>query len=227
MRILIVSATFQEVAGLPPPDTIATGAGVISEVQAGDNTLVFLVTGIGQMATAFHLGKHLTLHNYDLVINIGIAGTFRADWALGKVVNVGTDAFADLGAEDGDQFIDFFKNGLIDADAFPFARGLLAPIASSDLDLASLDIANGVTVNKVHGNAFSIRAVRERFPKAEVESMEGAAFFYACNQCHVPALQIRAISNYIEPRNTANWKIGIALENLWEFLRTQLSIATN
>jgi futalosine hydrolase len=222
MRILIVSATFQEVAGLLPPTAVPTGVGVISEMQAGENTLVFLVTGIGQMATAFHLGKHLVQNSYDLAINIGIAGTFRTDWPLGKVVTVGTDAFADLGAEDGDQFVDFFKNGLIDANTFPFTQGILIPIASTGPDISSLDIANGITVNKVHGNATSIQAVRDRFPNAEVESMEGAAFFYACNQFQLPALQIRAVSNYVETRNTANWKIGIALENLWIFLRAQL-----
>ena len=44
--------------------------------------------------------------------------------------------------------------------------------------------------------------------------MEGAAFFQACMTEGVAFSEIRAISNYVEPRNRDNWKIAEAIENL-------------
>jgi len=51
----------------------------------------------------------------------------------------------------------------------------------------------------------------------QLESMEGAAFFYACTQAGVPCLQIRAVSNYVEKRNRDAWQIGLAIKNLNSF----------
>jgi len=47
--------------------------------------------------------------------------------------------------------------------------------------------------------------------------MEGAAFFYACEKAGVKAMQIRAVSNYVEKRNRDNWQIGPAIKNLNNF----------
>jgi futalosine hydrolase len=68
-------------------------------------------------------------------------------------------------------------------------------------------------VNKVHGNSLSIENLIKRLDP-EIESMEGAAVFYCCEKMSIPAIQVRAISNYVEPRNKDNWKIGLAVKNL-------------
>jgi futalosine hydrolase len=47
--------------------------------------------------------------------------------------------------------------------------------------------------------------------------MEGAAFFYACQQVNARCIQIRAVSNYVEKRNRDNWQIGLAIKNLNTF----------
>lgn len=44
--------------------------------------------------------------------------------------------------------------------------------------------------------------------------MEGAAFFYACLSAGVPCAQVRAVSNYVERRNRAAWKLGDAIAAL-------------
>jgi len=44
-----------------------------------------------------------------------------------------------------------------------------------------------------------------------VESMEGAAFLFACLKKGIPCFQLRSISNYIEPRNLNNWNIPHAI----------------
>jgi futalosine hydrolase len=47
-----------------------------------------------------------------------------------------------------------------------------------------------------------------------VESMEGAAFMYACLIHDVPFAQVRAVSNVVERRNRATWKMDEAIRNL-------------
>ena len=44
--------------------------------------------------------------------------------------------------------------------------------------------------------------------------MEGAACFMACEQFDIPCIQIRAISNKVEKRNTENWNLDLAISNL-------------
>ncbi len=47
-----------------------------------------------------------------------------------------------------------------------------------------------------------------------MESMEGAAVFYAALRFNTPCVQIRAVSNFVEPRNRESWEIGKALTAL-------------
>jgi futalosine hydrolase len=48
----------------------------------------------------------------------------------------------------------------------------------------------------------------------DVESMEGAAFAYACALSAVPYAQVRAISNLVERRNRDAWRMDLAVRNL-------------
>jgi futalosine hydrolase len=74
-------------------------------------------------------------------------------------------------------------------------------------------------VNKVHGAEMSISATAAKL-NPQLESMEGAAFFYACSQFSLPSIQIRAVSNYVERRNRDQWNIPLAIDNLNQFLCT-------
>ena len=72
---------------------------------------------------------------------------------------------------------------------------------------------SGITVNTVHGRDASIAEVARRHAP-QVESMEGAAFMYACSIAAVPYAQVRAVSNLVERRNRAAWQIGPAVAAL-------------
>ena len=61
----------------------------------------------------------------DLVINAGIAGSFKDDIKIGDVVMPVTDCFADAGIEDGENFLTLSEAGLADPDEFPFSNGIL------------------------------------------------------------------------------------------------------
>ena len=130
------------------------------------------------------------------------------------MVEIKDDIFSELGAEDDEEFITLEEMELGDIHYSSSFRGL-----------ASVEIpkVKGITVNKVHGNEESIEDIIEMFtPK--VESMEGAAFFYACEEAEIPSLQVRTISNYVEKRDRSSWNIPLAVKNLniWiaDFLKT-------
>lgn len=217
MNLLLVAATPFEIAPFIrfleqefQPDT--GGA-----FQKGNLSIFPLVTGVGCVATAWHLARVLTANPVDWALNAGIAGAFDPSFALGDVVQVVSEQFGDLGVEEADgRFTGLFQLGLGDPNTLPFINGkLYNPEAAQ---AAFLPAAHGLTVNRVHGHAASIAAVRRHFPDAQVESMEGAAFFYGCLLAGVPFAEIRGISNYVEPRNRANWQLEPAIRNLNEVL---------
>ena len=202
MKILIIAATQSELE--PIQQKLGKGKAPFE--------ITYLATGVGMIATTFELTSVLTKTHFDLAINIGIAGAFDRSIELGEVVEVVKDQFAEELVEDGDDLKSYHQIGLRDEDEAPFVKGVLN---NSYQTVSEFKKANAITVNKVHGNDFSIKRIKERLDP-QVESMEGAAFFYTCNRMEVPTLQLRAISNYVEKRNREEWKIGLALNNLAE-----------
>jgi futalosine hydrolase len=175
-----------------------------------------LITGVGIPLTAFSLGYYFNKQKPDLAINAGIAGALNLNLKIGDVVNVVSERFGDLGVEQADgTFTDVHEMGLINSDEAPFQNGILSNPKA--IEYQFLPSANGLTVNKVHGSDSSIKTVKLKY-KADVESMEGAAFFLSCLMVKVDFLEIRAISNFVEPRNKENWNIPLAIENLNQIL---------
>ena len=195
MLILIVAATAPEV------EPLAKYFGPRIDV---------LITCAGMVPTAFALGRHFAQNKYDLVINLGIAGSFDRSIEPGFVVEVTDDTFAETGAEDDEQFIPMNVLG--------FGEVTYKPTTTLDEVESNfyLKKARAITVNTVHGNDASIKKVQDRL-NPQLESMEGAAFFYACQQVNVRCIQIRAVSNYVEKRNRDSWQIGLAIKNLNTF----------
>ena len=159
------------------------------------------------VATAGRCARALATARYDVAVNVGVCGSFDPELRPGTVVHVVRDRLAELGAEDGDAFLTLRELQLEGEDEFVNA----APPASAAL--AELPAVLGITVNTVHGNARSIAAVVAR-TQPQVESMEGAAFMYACVLTGVPFAQVRAVSNLVERRNRDAWRMGEAIGNL-------------
>lgn len=194
MQLLVVAATQNEIKPLMDKQ------GEFKNVQ-----LDFLITGVGMVATTFSLTQKLMSSNYDLVINAGIAGCFNTDVEIGDVVEVVEDRIYEMGAEDNDNFLSAHEMGLVE-------HGQVVLRSNHNLNLP-LKKVTGITVNKVHGNAASIENAKS-LVNPDVESMEGAAVFYVCDMLKIPCVQIRAISNKVEPRNKDNWNIYLAITNL-------------
>ncbi len=212
MKILIVSATWLEVKLLTDElEFINESTHLLKKYRLHEIEIDILITGIGTTFTAVHLTNTLRDKQYQFVINIGIAGSLTAELTIGEVVLVVTDEFADLGIEKENEFLTLFESGFMDANDFPFEQGMLK--ASESNGLFDLRKVRGITTNKSHGRAASISEIKSKF-SAQVESMEGAVVLYVCNWFGISCFQIRAISNFVEPRDSAKWNIPMALEKL-------------
>ncbi len=216
MKCLIVCATAAE---FPFPDAVdqASAGCIPQEVMGGryPGIQVFLlVTGPGMVPMAYHLSKALLTGSYDLVLNLGIAGCFHPGVPLGTVFQVTEDCFAWWGAEDGEDFLSVFNLGLVSPDDFPFQqRKLLNNPVLNGTVLPAIPVAKAITVTCGHGREAGIESTRKYFP-ADLESMEGAAFFYVCLMEKVKCLQLRAVSNLVEKRNKKAWDIARAVDSL-------------
>ncbi|MBI3490340.1 MAG: futalosine hydrolase [Acidobacteria bacterium] len=203
MRILLVSATAQETAAIAAKRQHISG-----------HDIDLLVTGVGMVATAARCAQAMTKERYDLALNLGVCGSFDRTLPPGTVVHVVSDRLAELGAEDDEAFLTLQQMHLLGDDEFPFTGGRLVnahPPVNATLE--RLPAVDGITVNTVHGNARSIATVTKRFAP-QVESMEGAAFMYCCLIHGLAFAQVRAVSNVVEARNRAAWKMAEAIDGL-------------
>lgn len=215
MKILIVSATEKEIFPLKSKlITLQSKHSNLISYQYNSLFVDVLITGIGSIFTTYCLTKILTNNSYDLIINAGIAGSFNPDLTIGDVLFVKSDLFGDLGIEDSQSFSTLFEKGFISESEFPFTNSML--INSTVFEnsfLKNIKEISAITVNTTHGNAEYAKRFKEKF-KSDIETMEGAAFFYVCILQKVKYIQIRAISNYVEEREKANWNIPLAINNL-------------
>jgi len=101
MKILLVAATPPETAQIRKQLGIEMQQSFIGSVHFDSYHIDLLHTGIGMVNTAFHLGSYLAANQPDVAINLGIAGSFSRSIQLGEVVEVRTDIFSVLGAQDG------------------------------------------------------------------------------------------------------------------------------
>lgn len=183
--------------------------------------LDFVVCGVGLVPTVFHLMSHLNVseHRYEGVIQMGIAGSFREKFRVGDVVRVVSEVFGDAGAEERDgSSVDLFELNLWEVNEGPFDNKVLHESESFPYpDPVGISHAHGLTVGMGSGAAETIAFRKKKFA-ADIESMEGAALYYVCLQMGVPCRQIRCVSNPITPRDTEQWEIKLAIDNLNHFM---------
>ena len=184
--------------------------------------VVFAVTGIGAMNTCYKTTKLIQPNpenkKFDLVVNVGIAGSYTQKYSLGIVVNVIVEQFGDIGVETRNGFQTIFDYDTLNANTYPFIDGLLKSRSLSNrvsVTLMDLPKVAGITVQTVSGRKETNKE-RFRIFSPEIESMEGAAFFYVCLMEGIPFIEIRAISNYVGERDKSKWEIPFALKNLSE-----------
>ena len=214
-RILVVTATSveAEAIGILPDYKAIEGGNLPDGLE-----IVVLSTGVGSISTAWEMLKWFSLNGKpDLAINAGIAGSYKDEIKIGDVVMPVNDCFADAGIEDGNNFLTLAEAGLVRSNKFPFRGGLIHTYPGYEEQLRGIRAVNAITVNTATGSYTTRERLVRKF-NPDIETMEGATFFYICTREKIPFLALRAISNNVEIRNKNNWDIKLALLNLAEKL---------
>lgn len=151
---------------------------------------------------------------YTLVISAGIGGGFPGRADVGSLVVADAMVAADLGSQTPDGFLSVdelgFGSSRVAADAELAAR------LRHELQRAGHAVSGGtaVTVSTATGTAETAAELLRRVPDATAEGMEGFGVATAAKQFGVPALELRAISNAVGPRDRDAWRIKDALDAL-------------
>jgi futalosine hydrolase len=212
LKILFVFATATEANTLKKLSCTLPYSETLSIAKCD---IIILTTGIGGISTAWSMKQWLSNNPVpDLAINAGIAGSYKDYLKNGDVVMPVTDCFADMGVEQEGVYLTMAEAGLMDSDKFPFKEGFIkADNKYVDLAGKTLKKVKAITVNTSSGSVSSIERLKNKY-NPDIETMEGATFFYICAMEKIPFLAVRAISNRVEPRNKNAWDIPLALENL-------------
>ncbi|MCI1778896.1 MAG: futalosine hydrolase [Bacteroidales bacterium] len=217
-RILIIASDKEELEG-----TIQTFEILKSRINP-DISVEFEVTGMGTTSTGYLLTKKITEakcknEGYDLIIDLGIAGSYKTgenEFPVGSAALIEREFFGDMGFETFGGFKTLFECDSLDKNIFPYKNGSVERTASdtkTEKFLAGLKKANGITVQKVTGNDETLSAIKKHFD-GDIESMEGAAVYYVCAMENIPCFEIRTVSNEVGEKDRVKWNITLALESL-------------
>jgi len=218
MRVIITAATNLELDGC---------AKKASQVfKKSKLKISFHATGIGMLASGVKLTQLAATHKPELIIQMGIAGSYSKKEPLGKVMIIASESIADLGVRENDTFKDLFETGLQKENEVPFKKRKLINQGVKKVNLLKTNTAAAVTINEITTSAKRIKEIIE-VHKPVLESMEGAALHYVGSLTKTPFIQIRAISNYVGERNKAKWKIKESIEQLEAYVITYLAALEN
>jgi len=176
-----------------------------------------LVLGMGPVAAAASLGSYLALKGSRLkgVINIGVGGAYvGSEVELLDICLAQQEVFGDFGVCMQDEIKDFEPELTQLGRPLSLNNGLSSAVGRilSDDGIEFAPI-NFVTVNCCSGTLKRGNYLRKKFG-AGCENMEGAAVAMVCNAFAVPCAELRCISNMVEDRNRAAWKLDEAINKV-------------
>lgn len=183
-----------------------------------------LVTGVGILETAVVLADFLAGGPGAAVlkvINVGVAGAYSGSGlGLLDIALAEEEIVADLGVCCGDDIQPL--NG-IEVNSHMEMDKIFLERAGDALRRAAIIFRQGpfATVNSVSGTAERGAALRRRW-RVICENMEGAATARVCRGFGIPCLELRAVSNMVEDRDTSRWRLNEAARRGAEALRAIL-----
>lgn len=133
--------------------------------------------GVGMAECAAVTARVICEQKPSLMILAGIAGTYTDEIEIGETVVVASEVIADMGRLSGGEFTPLFQ------------KTYMAAIRPKGFKSVRSN-----TTNCAGTNAMGLPAT------AQIENMEGAAFFAVCERFGVPAIEVRTISNRVGER---------------------------
>jgi futalosine hydrolase len=217
MKILVTAAEQQEI------DRALKAYESVKDKIAGDVEIVFRLTGIGAVNACYCVMREIWSERaegkpYGLVINMGIAGSYDLDeFPIASAAIISKEYFGDLGFDTDKGFADLFRCGIIGKDEFPYTGGALArqllPYRNIEDAISRYKSGVGVTIQCITGDAARIEWLKKLYAP-HIESMEGAAVYYAALMEGVPCFGLRTVSNVVGERDSRKWKTKEALDTL-------------
>jgi len=214
MKILLVAATPEEMPAAFKNDRSPDNNAPFS-VNYHNHNIIAIISGIGMIATAYNTGTNINNRHFDIAINIGIAGLLHGKGAIGDVFYINNEFLPELGCGENDNFITAFRPELINPEKQPFKNGYLQNNFNTSLfeNINEIKPANGITVNRTQVvKADLLPDFILNLPV--VETMEGAAFFYACLLQKTRFISLRSVSNLTSERDKSGWDIENAIKKL-------------
>jgi futalosine hydrolase len=195
-RILIVTAVQAEADAIGRPNGTFVVAGGIGRTNAAAATTAAILSD----------------GPFNWVISAGIAGAFpESNLSIGDIVIANRCVYAEEGLETPDGFQNMaqmgFKLGNFIGNDVPVDPWMLERLSAIGT------VAPIATVATCSGTNEQANLIKER-TGCVCEAMEGAAVVHAANRVGAPAIEVRAISNTTGNRNTQEWDITLALQNL-------------
>lgn len=196
MNVLIVVATHAEAEQLRLP-----AARVV-------------VSGVGAVAAALATWRAFAAQQYDLVVSAGIAGAYPGSGLhAGDLAVSSRIVQADLGAQDGEQFLSLQALNLaVIPDRPQFNEFTVWDGAERLAHDAGAAYGPMLTLNTVTGTQARAEELTRLYPGALTEGMEGAGVAHAATLLRVPVLELRGVSNPVGPRDRRAWRIRGALD---------------
>jgi futalosine hydrolase len=207
MHLLLTAATAAEIQ--PVIDYLGK-----KDFVSQSHEVEVLITGVGAVATTYSLTQTINNQRPDLIIQAGIAGSFR-EYEPGKTLAIAADGFGDMGVWENNRFNTIFDLKLADDNQSPFTNRSLMNPNQKLLLLSGLEQAKAITVNEITTDIKRIEWYQQ-YSSPVVESMEGAAFHYVCLQENIPFIQLRSVSNCVGERDKTKWNIQDAVSHLNE-----------
>ncbi len=195
-RILIVTAVQVEADAIGKPK----GTFVVSSGIGRANAAVTTTTSI------------LADGPFEWIINAGVAGSLpKSNLQLGDVVVANKCVYAEEGLVTPTGFQDIGKMGFslgdFEGNEVPVDLWMLERVGSVGT------VRQIATVATCSGTDEQAKLVRDT-TGCSCEAMEGAAVVHTAKRFGAKAIEIRAISNTTGDRDSQEWNLDLALENL-------------
>jgi futalosine hydrolase len=195
--------------------------------------VILLPAGMGKTNAAHALTALLERGSVRGVLNLGVAGAYPGSGlGVGGVGLASAEFYGDEGVETPQGWISTEGIGIPLLQAgearwfnhFPFNADLVAR-AGARLAAAGFTVSTGpfVTVSCCSGTTRRGTEIAERFG-AICESMEGAALAHVATLYEVPFLEVRGISNAVEDRDIARWRLKDAVASACGAARALLPV---
>lgn len=186
---------------------------LLDHLDINQGKCLTLVTGVGVVETTLRLTRYFEQHpgQVDRVVHFGIGGAYLSQKAEGiallDICLAEQEVLGDFGVCYPDR-IEPLSEELVHKKSYLLDAKMLHE-ALSFFGKNNLDVhpGNFVTVCSVNATKSRGDMFGEQYD-AVCENMEGGAMARVCAEYQTPLFELRAISNFVEDRNLANWKLS-------------------